>query len=336
MIDITLENFDTEVLQASLQAPVLLDIWAAWCGPCKQLGPVLEQLETDYGGRFILAKLDADAVPQIAGQLSQMFGVRSIPFCVLFQQGRPVDGFVGAVPGAEVRQFLDRHLLAAGADGVPPPAEAHHADEANGADEADEINEADEAEQTLIAQNQLADALAADPGNNDVRFEYVRLLVASLQLDEAAAALAPAMSQIPVELRFEALNQWLNAMEFVANDPRGQWPLAQFDELLVQNKRDFETRFAKGRLLIAQGEWPQAMDELLEIIQRDKKWDDEAPRKTYVALLELMTPSRPKPNPAAAGKPAAAIEIAGKTATPQDPQAVLVSGYRRKLSMALN
>ena len=336
MIDITLENFDTEVLQASLQAPVLLDIWAAWCGPCKQLGPVLEQLETDYGGRFILAKLDADAVPQIAGQLSQMFGVRSIPFCVLFQQGQPVDGFVGAVPAAEVREFLDRHLLTAGADGLPLPAEAHHADEANGADEADEINEADEAEQTLIAQNQLADALAADPGNNDVRFEYVRLLVASLQLDEAAAALAPAMSQIPVELRFEALNQWLNAMEFVANDPRGHWPLAQFDELLAQNKRDFETRFAKGRLLIAQGEWPQAMDTLLEIIQRDKKWDDEAPRKTYVALLELMTPSRPKSNPAAAGQPAAAIEIAGKTAAPEDPQAALVSSYRRKLSMALN
>ena len=87
MIDVTLENFETEVMLASTQVPVLVDIWAEWCGPCKQLGPVLEQLETEYAGRFVLAKLDADKVQQIAGQLSQMFGVRSIPFCVLFKEG---------------------------------------------------------------------------------------------------------------------------------------------------------------------------------------------------------------------------------------------------------
>ena len=325
MINISLENFEAEVLQASLQAPVLLDIWATWCGPCKQLGPVLEQLETDYGGRFTLAKLDADQVPQIAGQLSQMFGVRSIPLCVLFQQGQPVDGFVGALPAAEIREFLDRHLPAAQ---NPPP----HTQAESAPPQAPQPTD-DAAHDT---QNQLADALAADPGNNDVRFDYVKRLIGSRQLNEAAAALAPAMSQIPVELRFEALNQWLNALEFVANDVRGHWPLAQFDELLAQNRRDFETRFAKSRLLIAQGEWPLAMDELLEIIQRDKKWDDEAPRKTYVALLELMTPPRPKPSANVAGNPTAGVEIAGKTATPEDPQAALVSSYRRKLSMALN
>lgn len=316
MIDITLENFQAQVLDASMQAPVLLDIWAAWCGPCKQLGPVLEQLETDYAGRFILAKLDADKVPQIAGQLSQMFGVRSIPFCVLFHEGQPVDGFVGALPAAEVREFLDRHLPpAAEAPSVPEPAAP--------APEQD-------------PQERLADALAADPGNNNLRFDYVQHLIATGQLNEAAAALAPAMAQIPVELRFEALNQWLNALEFVANDPRGAWPLAQFDELLAENRRDFATRFAKSRLLIAQGQWPAAMDELLEIIQRDKKWDDEAPRKTYVALLELLTPPRPKPTADASGKTAPGIALAGQTAQPEDPQAALVSAYRRKLSMALN
>jgi putative thioredoxin len=316
MIDITLENFQAQVLDASMQAPVLLDIWAAWCGPCKQLGPVLEQLETDYAGRFILAKLDADKVPQIAGQLSQMFGVRSIPFCVLFHEGQPVDGFVGALPAAEVREFLDRHLPPA-AEAPPTPAPAARAPEQD-------------------PQERLANALAADPGNNDLRFDYVKHLIATGQLNEAAAALAPAMAQIPVELRFEALNQWLNALEFVANDPRGAWPLAQFDELLAENRRDFATRFAKSRLLIAQGEWPAAMDELLEIIQRDKKWDDEAPRKTYVALLELLTPPRPKPTADASGKTAPGIALAGQTAQPEDPQAALVSAYRRKLSMALN
>jgi len=112
MIDITLDNFQTELIDGSMAVPVLLDIWAEWCGPCKQLGPVLEQLEVEYDGRFMLAKLDADKVPQISQQLSQMFGVRSIPFCVMFKGGQPVDGFVGAIPAAEIRKFLDKHVPA--------------------------------------------------------------------------------------------------------------------------------------------------------------------------------------------------------------------------------
>jgi thioredoxin len=110
MIDITIQNFESELIQASTRAPVLLDIWAPWCGPCKSLSPVLEKLEREYAGRFTLAKLNSDEQPEIAGQLSQAFGVRSIPFCVLFDQGQPVDGFVGAQPEAQIRQFLDRHV----------------------------------------------------------------------------------------------------------------------------------------------------------------------------------------------------------------------------------
>src|SRR5437762_9961532 len=110
MIDISLQNFEADLINASMQQPVLLDIWAPWCGPCKALGPVLEKLETSYGGRFTLAKLNSDEQPEIAGQLSQMFGVRSIPFCVLFKNGQPVDGFVGALPESEVRAFLDKHV----------------------------------------------------------------------------------------------------------------------------------------------------------------------------------------------------------------------------------
>jgi len=110
MLDITLQNFEADLISASKTQPILLDIWAPWCGPCKALGPVLEKLETAYTGRFALAKLNSDEQPEIAGQLSQMFGVRSIPFCVLFKDGQPVDGFVGALPEAEVRQFLDKHV----------------------------------------------------------------------------------------------------------------------------------------------------------------------------------------------------------------------------------
>ena len=185
------------------------------------------------------------------------------------------------------------------------------------------------------ALHKLHEALSINPGNDDARFDLVRLLIGHGELAEAAALLAPAMSRIPVPLRFEAQTQWLNALEFVTTDPRGQWELAKFDELIGQNKRDFETRFAKSRLLIAVGEWEAAMDELLEIIMRDKKWDDEAPRKTFVALLELMTPQKPKAQDGT-GKSAGGIELMGKSAVEEDPLVALIGSYRRKLSMALN
>ncbi|MDM7463950.1 MAG: thioredoxin [Tepidimonas taiwanensis] len=316
MIDVTLANFQAEVLEASLTTPVLVDFWAPWCGPCKVLGPLLEKVEQAYGGRFILAKVNTEEEQQLAGY----FQIRSIPTCILFVGGQPVDGFMGALPEGQIRAFLDRHL--------PSEADLLAAAERAEAEAAAAHGDAD------AALQRLRDALAKAPDNDDVRFDLVRLLIESGQLAEAAAALAPALGKIPVPLRFEALAQWLNALEFVANDPRGQWPLEKFDELIAANRRAFETRLAKARVLIARGEWTAAMDELLEIIMRDKKWGDEVPRKTVVALLELMTP--PKRDAAAAPKSAVGLEIAGHSATAEDPQAELVSRYRRKLSMALN
>ncbi len=318
MIDVTLANFETEVIAASQSSPVLVDFRAPWCGPCKSLGPVLEKVEAAYGGRFKLVKINSDDEQQLAAA----FGIRSIPTCVLMVNGQPVDGFMGALPEGQVRAFLDKHLP--GEDALQSPTEEHEA-----------VSQPDATDPDAVL-SRLADALAQAPDNNDLRFDYVKLLIGHGHLGEAAAALAPALGQIPVQLRFEALAQWLNALEFVTNDPRGGWALEQFDELIGQNRRDFDTRFAKSRLLIAQGEWPAAMEELLEIIMRDKAWAEEAPRKTYVALLELMTPPKPKADPAAAGKSAGGIELAGKAALREDPQAELVSKYRRKLSMALN
>ena len=318
MIDVTLANFETEVIEASHSVPVLVDFWAPWCGPCKSLGPVLEKVEAEYAGRFKLAKINSDEEQQLAGA----FGIRSIPTCVLMVAGQPVDGFMGAQPEGQIKAFLDKHL---------PPA-----DESVSEAEAPQEQEPAESGAVQSQQDRLADALAQNPGDDDLRFDYVKLLIGSGQLAEAAAALAPAMGQIPLQLRFEALQQWLNALEFVSNDARGKWRLEQFDEVISANKRDFDSRFAKSRLLIALGQWTEAMEELLEIIMRDKKWADEAPRKTYVALLELLSPPKPKADPAAAGKSAGGIEVAAPVVQQQDPQAELVARYRRKLSMALN
>ena len=318
MIDITTENFETEVLLASQTVPVLVDFWAPWCGPCKSLSPVLEKLEANYGGRFVLAKVNSDEQQQ----LSTAFGIRSLPTCVLLMNGKPVDGFMGALPEGKLREFLDKHL---------PSEDALEAEVQ--AQEALEELEAGDVEGAL---ERLAQALEKDPANDDARFDYIKLLIHAGQLGVAASTLAPTLTRIPASLRFEALQQWLKALEFVRADARGQWPMSQFDALIAANKRDFDARFDKSRVLIAQGAWTQALDELLEIVMRDKSWGEQAPRKTFVALLELMTPPKTKAGPQAVGKSAGGIELAGHAAVQEDEQSALVSAYRRKLSMALN
>jgi len=315
MIDITLQNFEAELIQASLRQPVLLDIWAPWCGPCRTLGPILEKLETAYAGRFTLAKLNSDEVPEIASQLSQMFGVRSIPFCVMFVDGQPVDGFVGALPEAQIREFLDKHVPAGEELEAEADVEAAQDLMADGDLEA--------------ALQKLAHAVQTDPGNEAARFDYVKALLELGLVADARAAFEPVATQaadtITPHARFAALAVWLNASEAAAKaDP------AALQAAIAANKRNFEARFALAQVHMAGLRFTEAMDELLEIIMRDKAWNGEAARKAYVAILELL--AKPAPKPAAEAK-SGALEIAGKAAVVQsDP---LIDQYRRKLSMAL-
>lgn len=296
MIDITLDNFQTELVEASLATPVLLDIWAEWCGPCKQLGPVLEKLEVEYGGRFILAKLDADKVPQISSQLSQMFGVRSIPFCVMFSGGQPVDGFVGALPADKIREFLDKHVP--GADELAAQQEEEAAQEA--------LAEGD----TDGALEKLQHAVATDPSNDDARFDYVKLLLQMGRTDDAKVAFAPVIDRRSLVRRFDSLQRWMDALDAAEGAD-----IAALDARIAANRRDFDARFARAQALIAQQQWTEAMDELLEILMRDKGWNEELARKTYIAVLDVIEPPKPK--------------VAEGQIPPDDP---VVATYRRRLS----
>src|SRR3954469_25363651 len=153
MIDVTIENFEQEVIAASMSQPVLVDFWAPWCGPCKAIGPILEKLELAYGGAFKLVKINSDEEQQIAGA----FGIRSIPTVILLKNGQPVDGFMGALPEGKVREFLDKHIQALEAEEEEEPP-------------LEEEEVADPAEQLERMQH----AVATDPANDDARFEYVK------------------------------------------------------------------------------------------------------------------------------------------------------------------
>ncbi len=316
MQDISIKNLEAELINASNTQPVLLDIWAPWCGPCKALGPLLEKLEVAYAGRFKLAKLNSDGEPDIAGQLSQMFGVRSIPFCVMFKGGQPVDGFVGALPESEIRAFLDKH--------VPDAAELEAEEELNEADHL--LAEGD----TEGALEKLQEAVAINPGNDNARNDYLRALLRAGRVADARRTYEPVANKVIPDPRLVACGLWLAACEAApaARD------VATLAAAITTNKRDFDARYELAQSHFAAQRFTEAMDELLEIVMRDKTWRDALARKTFVAVLEIMSKPTPPPTKAEAAAPKGALEIAGKVSVvAADP---VVDAYRRKLSMALN
>lgn len=293
MLDVTIENFESEVIAASMNQPVLVDFWAPWCGPCKSLGPVLEKLEIDYGGAFTLVKINSDEEQQLAAA----FGIRSIPTVILMKNGQPVDGFMGALPEGKVREFLDKHVQALAAP----------------EDEEETFPEAEASMDDPAAQlEKLQHAVATDPSNDDARFDYVKALLLAGRTDDARRAFEPVATKAVAVRKLEALQRWLDAIGAAADPAK---TASDADARIAANKRDFEARFARAQALIAQQQWTGAMDELLEILMRDKAWNEDAARKTYIAILEIIEPPKPK--------------VAEGQIPPDDP---VVATYRRRLS----
>ncbi|WP_298291617.1 thioredoxin [Thiomonas sp.] len=297
MIDVTVANFEAEVIEASNTVPVLVDLWAPWCGPCRALGPVLEKLEIAYAGRFKLVKINTEEEQELAAA----FGVRSIPMVMLLKNGQPVDGFVGALPEGQIRAFLDKHV---------PQA----APEQDGA--ADAAEPAAPAGAALPPLEKLQQDLATNPANDSARKAYVELLLKAGRTADAAQAFEPLAAKAPTDRRIQALADWLTA----AQEAPGLPAVAVLQADIAANKRDFDARYALAQRYMAEQQWTAALDELLEILMRNKTWNEDKARKTYVNILELLTPAE-APKPTAAGQPAAA-----------DPT---VESYRRRLSMTV-
>jgi putative thioredoxin len=297
MIDVTIANFDAEVIEASQTTPVLVDFWAPWCGPCKSLGPVLEKVEAAYNGRFKLVKINSDDEQELAGA----FGIRSIPTCVLMIEGKPVDGFMGALPEGQVKAFLDKHL----------PAEEELQAQAEEEEALAALDDGDV--ETALAK--LQQAVDTDPGNDDARFDLVKLLLQQGFEDEAKVAFAPVIAKSAGVRKLDALNHWIKALDFVAGYASDESAENQFLAQIAANRRDFEARFGLARLRMAQQRWTDAMDELLEILMRDKTWNSDLARKTFIAILDIIDVPKPK--------------VAEGQIPPEDPT---VATYRRRLS----
>ncbi|MEW6559788.1 MAG: thioredoxin [Pseudomonadota bacterium] len=296
MIDATVANFETEVVEASNTVPVLVDLWAPWCGPCRALGPILEKLEVAYEGRFKLVKINTEEEQELAAA----FGVRSIPMVMLLKNGQPVDGFVGALPEGQIREFLDKHVP----DTAPDQGDEAPAPEAGAA-----------AGPALSPLEKLQQDLAANPANETARKTYVELLLKDGRTAEAKMAFEPLAGKALADARIQALGDWLAAAQAAPGLPA----VEALQASISANKRDFDARYALAQQHMAAQQWTAALDELLDILMRDKSWSDDRARKTFVNILELMTPAdAPKPAP---GQPPAT-----------DPT---VESYRRRLSMTV-
>jgi len=272
--DVTTASFKTDVLNVSLRQPVLVDFWAPWCGPCKQLAPVLEKAVADSKGKVTLVKMNIDDHPQVAGQL----GIQSIPAVIAFDKGQPVDGFMGALPESQVRGFIERLVgpLAADADAILVQAEA--AVEAGDAPGAAEL---------------YAQVLAEDETNVKALGGLAKLHVEAGDLDQAKAVLSMAPRPAPDKDPDPAIAAVIAAIQ-LAEQAASVGDLGGLLKRIAEDPDDHQARFDLALALNAKGDRQGAADRLLEIVKRDRKWNEDAARKQLLQFFEawgLMDPS---------------------------------------------
>jgi len=261
VVHVTAATFATEVLEASRKIPVLVDFWAPWCGPCRALTPVLEQLAAEYGGRFRLAKVNSDEQMTLAAD----FGVRGIPNVKAFVDGRLADEFTGALPAGEVRRFIDALL--------PSPAEL----ERRRAQQAAAEGRRAEALDILHA------ALALESGADAIRVDAAALLVEEGLLDDAERMLDKTRPHIDRDRSVEELRTRIGVLRARDTSPDA----AALERAIDADPADLDARYALATRLTAEKRYEPALEQLIEIVRRDKSFRDEAARRLMLAIFQF-------------------------------------------------
>ena len=267
--DTTTKGFVKDVIEESKHQPVLVDFWAPWCGPCKQLTPILEKAVKAAKGKVKLVKMDIDKHPEIPGQM----GIQSIPAVIAFANGQPVDGFMGALPESQVVAFLER--LTKGKVSADEPDLLKLADAALATGDA------------AGAANLYGQLVAQDSGNVAALAGLARCYVTTGALEQAKHTL----DLVPEAKRSEAPVAAARAALDVAVQAKAVGPIDELERKVSANPRDHQARFDLATALSAGGKRAAAANHLLEIVKRDRKWSEDGARKQLVQFFEAWGPT---------------------------------------------
>jgi putative thioredoxin len=263
----TTQSFMKDVIEESRRQPVLIDFWAEWCGPCRQLTPILEKAVRAAKGRVKLVKMNIDQHPTIPGQM----GIQSIPAVIAFVNGQPADGFMGALPESQVNAFIEKLTK-----GVPAAGEPNIADLLKEAEAV--LAEGDAASAAQI----YAEILALDATNIAALAGLAKCYVSTAAVDQAKQTLA----MVPESKRNDAAVKAVQAAIDLAEQAESVGPIGELEQKVAANPLDHQARFDLATALNAAGNRSEATEQLLAIVKRDRKWNDDGARKQLVQFFE--------------------------------------------------
>ncbi len=263
VFDAKTETFEAEVLQKSLQTPVLVDFWAPWCGPCKTLSPILEKLAAEYHGAFELAKVDVDQEQQIAAA----FQIRSVPTVFLVKDGQLVDGFPGAMPEGQLREFLTQHGIA------PLPAPAEVQDDAPPAP-------LDPHAEVL----RLREAVAAEPDKDELKLDLALALVKTGAASEAETLIDALPANLATDERAVRARARLGFVGALQSAP----PQEALQATLAQDPADLKARYLLGVRQLIAGDDEAALEQFLEMLRQDRGFEDGLPKKSLIDAFRVI------------------------------------------------